>query len=89
MWAAGLYLVGGSIVALGVWILGFGNGQRSGRMNTALWAVAAGVLWPVLLLGAIEVAIIAGAVRCVRMAHFRVSPVETTGLDENEYVLAR
>jgi hypothetical protein len=82
MWGAALYVVGGAIAAFGVWTFGFGAGQRNGRLNCALWTVAAGVLWPVLLLGVVEVVVIVGAMWCARRAHFHVRPVETAWLDE-------
>jgi hypothetical protein len=88
MWAAALYVVGGAFVAFGVWIFGFGTGQQNGRLNYALWVVAAGVLWPVLLLGVIEAVVIVGVMWCVRRAHFHVPPVENACLDEKEYVPA-
>jgi hypothetical protein len=82
MWAAALYVVGGAIAAFGVRVFGLGNGQRNGRLNSALWTVAAGVLWPVLLLGVIEAVVIAGAVWCARLTLFHAPPVETARLDE-------
>ena len=60
MWGGALYVVGGAIAAVGVWTFGFGAGQRNGRLNCALWTVAAAVLWPVLLLGVVEVMVDCG-----------------------------
>jgi len=85
MWAAALYVVGGIIVAFGVWIFGFGTEQQNGRLNCAMWGVAAGVLWPVLLLGVVESLVIAGVLWCARRA---VPPVENACSDEKEYVPA-
>jgi hypothetical protein len=78
MWAAALYVVGGAIVAFGVWIFGFGTGQQNRRLNCALWVVAAGVLWPLLLLGVIEAVVIVGVFWCARRAHFHLPrPIDT------------
>ena len=58
MWAAALYVVGVTIVGFGTWMFGFRTGEPNGRPNCMLCALAAGVLWPVLLLGVIEVVVI-------------------------------
>ncbi len=82
MWAAVLYVVGGAIVAFGVRVFWVGTGQRNGRLSCALLPAAAGVLWPVLLLGVIQAVVIAGAIRCARFAHSQVCRVENAWLDE-------
>jgi hypothetical protein len=71
----------------GWWIFGFRIGQQNGRLICALWALAAGVLWPVLLLGVVELVVIVGALKwSARLTHLRVPPVERACLDEKESV---
>jgi hypothetical protein len=90
MWAAALYVIVGAIVAFGVRTFGFATRQQNGRLNCALWVVAAGVLWPVLLLGVIESVVIVGVFWCARRAHCHdVPPVENACSDEKEYLPAR
>jgi hypothetical protein len=94
MWAAALFVLGGAIVAFGVWTLGC-SGQRNGGLTLTLWAVAAGVLWPVLLLGVAEMAVIFGALKFMKWLARHVDhvpPVEKQAyrayLDEEESVPA-
>ena len=84
MWVAGLYVVGGAIVAFGVWVFGFGREQRDRRLNRALWTVAAGVLWPVLALGVVQIAIVVSVTWCARRAVLHLAPSKTAGLGRTE-----
>jgi hypothetical protein len=87
MWAAALYVVGGTIIGFGLWTFGLRTGRQDGRLNCILWALAAGVLWPVLLLGVIETVVIVGALKWLgRLTPLHVPLAEEVCLDENESV---
>ena len=87
MWAAALYVLVGTTVAIGAWTLA-ATGQQNGRPTFTPWAVVAGVLWPVVLLGVAEMAVIFGVITSMRwLARFvDVPPVENAWLDEEESV---
>jgi hypothetical protein len=90
MWAAALYVFVGTTVAFGAWTLA-ATGQQNGRPTFTFWAVVAGVLWPVVLLGVAEGALIFAVVASMRwLARLvdHVPAIENAWLDEEESVPA-
>jgi hypothetical protein len=90
MWAAALYVFVGAIVAFGAWRFACAGPQNK-RLSLTPWAVAAGVLWPVLLLGVAEGALIFAVVASMRwLARLvdHVPAIENAWLDEEESVPA-
>jgi len=87
MWAGAVYVFVGAIVTFGAWHFACA-GRRNG---SARWAVAAGVLWPVMPFGVAEVAVIFAVVALMRRAfdsrHVIDEPRQPR-LDEEECVLA-
>ena len=87
MWAAALYVFMGAIVTFGAWRFAC-TGRRNG---SARWAVVAGVLWPVMLLGVAEGAVIFAVVASMRRLPRVVDhepTAESARLDEEECVPA-
>jgi len=69
MWAA-VYLSGVAVVALGAWV--FSDAVRTGEpisvVAQALWAVVAGILWPVVLLGLAQLLVLRVVVKRLKPA---------------------
>jgi hypothetical protein len=84
MWAAALYVVGGTITGFGLSMFGLRTRRQGGHLRCILWALAAGVLWPVLLVGVVEMMVIVGALKWSgRLTPLHVPPAEEVWLDEN------
>lgn len=88
MWAAAVFVLVGVTVAFGAWTYGCSR-QPKERLTLVLYAFIAGVLWPVLLIGVAEIALISGVMASLRWLarHVDHEPHAVTAhLDEEEPV---
>jgi hypothetical protein len=88
MWTAAPFVLVGVTVAFGAWTYGCSR-QPEGRLTLALYALIAGVLWPVLLIGVAEIALISGVLASLRWLarHDAHEPLAVPAhLDEEEPV---
>ena len=88
MWAAAVFVLVGVAVALGAWTYGCSR-RPKGRLALAFYALIAGAIWPVLLIGVAQIALVSGVLASLRWLarHVDDEPLAVTAhLDEEEPV---